>query len=103
LPSLARPVEALRAGESFRVHKQQFKDAVGDPSNTVHAAAEKRNSGKEKQKGCVVVAMETQEIATTQEKQMQRACTSFVVMTTRSIELNPQLQSVSGNTRIKQG
>ena len=47
VPGLTRCVEALRASELSRVHREQFKDAVADPPNTVHAT-NKHNSGKEK-------------------------------------------------------
>ena len=47
VPGLTRCVEALRASELSRVHREQFKDAVADPPNTVHAT-NKYNSGKEK-------------------------------------------------------
>ena len=47
VPGLTRCVEALRASELSRVRREQFKDAVADPPNTVHAT-NKHNSGKEK-------------------------------------------------------
>ena len=38
VPGLTRCIEALRASELSRKHKEQLKDAVSDPQNTVHAA-----------------------------------------------------------------
>ena len=49
VPGLARCIEALRASELSRIHKEQFKDTVDSP-NTVHAA-EKHHSANEKRKG----------------------------------------------------
>ena len=49
MPGLARCIEALRASELSRIHKEQFKDTVDSP-NTVHAA-EKHHSANEKRKG----------------------------------------------------
>ena len=48
VPRLTRCIEALRASELSRKHKEQLKDAVDDPQNTVHAA-EKQNPGNKKQ------------------------------------------------------
>ncbi|PFX34820.1 Retrovirus-related Pol polyprotein [Stylophora pistillata] len=38
VPNLTRYIEALRASELSRKHKEQLKDAVSDPQNIVHAA-----------------------------------------------------------------
>ena len=48
VPGLTRCIEALRASELSRKHKEQLKDAVSDPQNTVHAA-DKQNPGNNKQ------------------------------------------------------
>ena len=48
VPSLARCIEALRASELSRVHKEQFKDVV-DPAHTIHASDKRRL--KENRKG----------------------------------------------------
>ena len=56
VPDLTRCIEALRASELSRKHKEQLKDAVSDLQNTVHAAVKqglgnrkqsRRNSGHE--------------------------------------------------------
>ena len=49
VPVLARCIEALRASELSRIHKEQFKDTDDSP-NTVHAAEKHHNSAKEKRK-----------------------------------------------------
>ena len=41
VPNLARCIEALRASELSRVHKEQFKDVV-DPAYTIHALDKRR-------------------------------------------------------------
>ena len=48
VPGLARCIEALRASELSRIHKEQFKDTVDSPY-TVHAA-EKHHSATQKRK-----------------------------------------------------
>ena len=49
VPGLARCIQALRASELSRIHKEQFKDTA-DSSYTVHAAG-KHHSTTEKRKG----------------------------------------------------
>ena len=48
VPDLTRCIEALRASELSRKHKEQLKDAVSDLQNTVHAA-DKQGLGNRKQ------------------------------------------------------
>ena len=48
VPGLTKFIEALRDSELSRKHKEQLKDAVSDPQNTIHAA-EKQSPGNKKQ------------------------------------------------------
>ena len=48
VPDLTRCIEALRASELSRKHKEQLKDAVSDLQNTAHAA-DKQGLGNRKQ------------------------------------------------------
>ena len=84
VPGLTRCIEALRASELSTKHKEQLKDAVNDPQNTVHAA-DKQNPGNKKQH----IIGEMNQSKVNKEKQMQGNASSVapIILT---IELNVQ-------------
>lgn len=56
VPGLTRCIEALKASELSRIHKEQLKEAVPDPQNMVHVANKntkrsRRGHGKKSKQG----------------------------------------------------
>ena len=86
VPGLTRCIEALRASELSRKHKEQLKDAVSDPQNTVHAA-DKQGPGNKKQSRRNRGHESKQ---SKQEKTNARQCKFCGTNITLTIELNVQ-------------
>ena len=70
---LTRCIEALRASELSRKHKEQPNDAVSDPQNTVHGA-DKQSPGNKKSKAVDVIEDRNQNKVNKKKKKQCRQC-----------------------------